>query len=70
MATLSWKLLSPGKEESRSLSLVSGVDSRTESVQQMEFVFESRDRLPAPVAREVSGSLKVGGEGGFTETPK
>ncbi|TNN86886.1 hypothetical protein EYF80_002641 [Liparis tanakae] len=53
MATLSWKLLSPGKEESCTMSHMNCVDSRVESVEQMDCgkCVYGGDRLPASVAR-------------------
>lgn len=49
MATLSWKLLSPGKEKSRTMSHMNCVDSGAEHVEHMgclKCVCEGTDSLP------------------------
>lgn len=68
MATLSWKLLSPGKEESCTMSYTDCVDSRAESVEQMgcvKRVWEGTDSLPL-CGQEVLGHTKFG----FDNDPK
>lgn len=68
MATLSWKLLSPEKEESCTMSNTNCVDSRAESVEQMgcvKRVWEGTDSLPL-CGQEVSGHTKFG----FDNDPK